>query len=402
MSRIFCGWELGNELSHLSHLSELSHHLTKQGHAVTLALRDLSRPHFFFRKQNVPILQAPVWNFPVKLERPVVCLADVLLMKGYLYDTTLRNLVNAWRGLLDLVKPDLVVCEYAPTLLLALWQSDIPKVIMGSGFSELVPGHPMPDWRPGQPADGFVHRQEQLLLPIVNQVLESLDKSPLNHFSDLYGADLTVIKTLPQLDLQQRPTDTNTFYCIPKSNGVRQGAEWTAGSEPKIFAYLSPEHPQWETLIQALKLSNARVFLHCPGDKRQRFQPYTEGRFRLSTDNIDMTTSLKDADLFVGHGSMTSIAQALTSGIPVLTFPIQLEQLLNGQKIQALGAGQCIPQIKSAQEGATIINRLLADRTRKMNADNLAQAAAALPTDQAMALVAQQCAQLISSQHIDV
>lgn len=394
MKRIFCGWELGNELSHLSHLAELSHLLGADGHNVTLALRDLSRPHFFFRKQSVPILQAPVWTFPVQADRPVICLADVLMMKGWLYDTTLRNLVNAWQGLLDLVQPDIVVCEYAPTLLLALRDSPIPRVIMGTGFAEPVPGTPMVDWRPGQPKDDIVKRQEQRLLGTANQVLESQGKTPLQHLSDLYRADLTVIKTLQELDLLQRTADDRTLFCAPQSKGNRNAAQWLDGPGPRIFAYLSPEHPQWDALLMALKQCDGRVFLHCPGDKRQRLQSYDEGRFRLSTDNVDMTASLREADLFIGHGSMASVAQSLTAGVPVLSFPIQLEQLRNGQNVQQQGAGACIPRIDSVADAVAVINRLAADGTMRRGAQQLARQAAQLPTSNAMALVAERCIQL--------
>lgn len=394
MKTIFCGWELGNELSHLSHLAELSRLLSAREQNVAVALRDLSRPHFFFRKQTLPILQAPVWQFPVQLDRPVICLADVLMMKGYLYDTTLRNLVHAWQALLDLVKPDLVVCDYAPTLLLALWQTEIPRVVMGTGFADPLPGTPMRDWRPGAPRDGVVQRQEKRLLETVNTVLESQGKSPLQYFSDLYRADFTVIKTLPELDLHHRTADDRTLFCVPQSAGNRDAARWIDGTGPRIFAYLSPEHPQWDTLISALKHCHGRVFLHCPGDKRERLKSCDEGRFRLSTDNVDMTASLREADLFIGHGSMTSVAQALVAGVPVLSFPIQLEQLLNGQNVQRLGAGACIAKPDSVDDATRAINRALADSAMRQRAQQIAAQAQSLPTHNAMAIVADYCVKL--------
>lgn len=394
MTTILCGWELGNELGHLSHLAEMSRLFQAGEHRVVMVLRDLSRTHFFFRNQPVPILQAPVWQYPVQLDRPVSCLADVLMMKGYLYDTTLRNLVNAWQALLDLTKPDLVICDYAPSLLLALWNTDIPRVVMGTGFSDPLPGRPMLDWRPGQPGDGLVARQEQALLLTVNKVLADQGKPPLEYFSDLYRAGLTVIKTLPQLDLQQRPEADTTLYCVPQTASDRNQAQWLDLPGPRIFAYLSPEHPQWDTLISALKQCSGNVFLSCPGDKRQRLQDYDEGSFRLSTAVVNIPASLRQADLFIGHGSMGSVAQSVVAGTPVLAFPIQLEQLLNGQNLQRLGAGACVPQIKSAADAVAIINRLASDAAVRSGAQRLAQQAAQLPTADAMTLVAERCIQL--------
>ena len=45
---------------------------------------------------------------------------------GYLDRLKLASMVRGWQGLIDLIKPDLIVAEYSPTLCLAAWGEITP------------------------------------------------------------------------------------------------------------------------------------------------------------------------------------------------------------------------------------------------------------------------------------
>jgi len=390
---ILMAWELGNEIGHLSQFAEMAAAFKAQGHQVVVALRDLSRTHFFFKKADVPVIQAPVWLYPVQMQRPVFCMADILMTKGYLYHTTLQNLVEAWQALLDLVQPDLVVSEYAPTLRLALRGSAIPDVVMGTGFAEPVAGQPMLDMRPTPQADGIVPAQERKLLLTVNQVLDALGKPPLDRYSDLFQPDLMVMKTLPPLDIYER--NAATHYCLPLSRSRRPAAQWLDRPGKKVFVYGLPEHSQWSVLIDALKACNANVFLYSPGDRRQRVKAHDEGSFRLSVEVVNVPESLRQADLFVCHGDMHNLVQAACVGVPVLSLPMNLEQLLNSLKYQGLSAGVCLQKIAAVAAGVEIINRMLSDEGLSAAAQQLAQRAGAFDQADAMEQVVERCLGLL-------
>ncbi|MDX1665414.1 MAG: glycosyltransferase, partial [Candidatus Promineifilaceae bacterium] len=51
---------------------------------------------------------------------------------------------------------------------------------------------------------------------------------------------------------------------------------------------------------------------------------------------------LQHVDLFVSHGGMNSINEGLYEGVPLVVVPQQLEQLFNGRRVAALGAGVVI------------------------------------------------------------
>lgn len=390
---ILMAWELGNEIGHLSQFAEMAAVFKTQGHRVVIALRDLSRTHFFFKQQGLPIIQAPVWLYPVQMQRPVFCMADILMTKGYLYHTTLRNLVEAWQALLDLVQPDLVVSEYAPTLRLALRGGTTPDVIMGAGFAEPAAGQPMLDMRPRPEADGVVQAQERNLLLTINQVLDALGKPPLDRYSDLFQPDLMVMKTLPELDIYQR--DATAHYCLPVSRSRRPAAQWLDRPGKKVFVYGLPEHSQWSVLIDALKACNANVFLYSPGDRRQRVKAHDEGSFRLGVDVVNVPESLRQADLFVCHGGMHNLVQAACVGVPVLSLPMNLEQLLNSLNYQALSAGVCLQKVASVAAGVQIINQMLADDGLTAAAQRLAERAGNFDQIDAIEQVVERCLGLL-------
>src|SRR5690606_15930682 len=144
---ILCTWELGGELGHISNLSAVARVLETEGYRVVVALRDLSRAYPFFFDTKVTLLQAPVWLPMMKMQRPIACLADTLLLSGYLETDPLHCLVIAWQALVKQVKPDLVIFDYSPTAMLAMLDQTFPKMLVGSGFADPVPGHPIADWR---------------------------------------------------------------------------------------------------------------------------------------------------------------------------------------------------------------------------------------------------------------
>lgn len=391
---ILMAWELGSEIGHLSLFAELTRIFQARGYKVVIAARDLSRTHFFFRKLDVPVIQAPVWLYPVKMDRPVYCMADILLTKGYLFPTTLQNLVEAWQSMLTMIQPDLVISEYAPTLRMALRGPAIPDVVLGSGFAEPVPGLAMRDLRPVPHQDGVVSAQEARLLETMNQVLSDMGKPQLSCFGDLYKPNLTVLKTLPELDCYKRVESTR--YCLPVSRSKRPAAQWSQQpGKAKVFVYALPEHPQWQVLVDALRRCHANVYLYSPGDRRKRLKPIDEDSFRLGIDVVNVYESLQQADLFVCHGEMHNLIQAISLGVPALVFPMNLEQLLNGLRYQRLGAGVCQQKVADSKAGSALIDQILVDDKLKNNAAQLKVKADGYAQQDAMEQVAEYCVDLL-------
>lgn len=81
---VLCTWEIGGELGHLTRLANITRELEQRNYKVTLALKDLSRATPVFAGTQASLVQAPVWLPKIKLNRPISCMADTLLLLGYL------------------------------------------------------------------------------------------------------------------------------------------------------------------------------------------------------------------------------------------------------------------------------------------------------------------------------
>jgi UDP:flavonoid glycosyltransferase YjiC (YdhE family) len=118
MSRILCAWELGGGTGHLHILGPVGQALRARGHDVTYVLRDLVTASRFSAFSDAQLLQAPI-NSRVSRLPPSINYAELLNRVGYLDVDVLSALIEAWRGLLRLVGPDLVLAEHSPTALIA-------------------------------------------------------------------------------------------------------------------------------------------------------------------------------------------------------------------------------------------------------------------------------------------
>ena len=117
---VLLGWELGGGLGHVKPLLLLARALEGEGFAPVLAVNNLTEPGSLLRDAPYPVLQAPL--FPRELAAPgfrAGSYADILALKGFAEPEGLSAMVRGWQGLLDMVRPALVIADHAPTLSLA-------------------------------------------------------------------------------------------------------------------------------------------------------------------------------------------------------------------------------------------------------------------------------------------
>lgn len=356
---VLCTWEIGGELGHISRLSAIAKVLEKAGYRVVVALKDLSRAYGFFAGTDVTLMQAPVWLPKITLQRPIACLPDSMLLLGYLEPDPLECLLLAWRALVEAVRPGLVLCDYSPTALLALRGYDVARIVVGTGFAEPVPGAPVADWRPIPVADGLVARQERRVLEVINQVLRRRGEQELACLADLFQADLTLISNLRELDIYSHRRVGR--YCLGTETANGAQLEFAAGELPRIVAYLKPGHPGFAQLLAGLAHAPANVIAICPLAPPGSLEQWRSPRFQFTREVVNLPALLAQADLFVGHGNGGSVRESLVAGTPVLVLPIQLEQLLTGQKLHALRAGRLLEGELEAKVVTETIVQILQD-----------------------------------------
>lgn len=373
---VLCTWEYGGDLGHLTRLANITRKLEQRNYKVTVALKDLSRAATVFAGTGASLLQAPVWLPKITLNRPIACLADSLLLLGYLEPDGLHGLYQGWQALTRFVKPDLVLYDYSPTAMLANQPLNLPSISVGTGFWDPEPGHPIADWRPQPYTDQLIARQEARLLDSINRVRLREQLSPLPQFSELYRGVHAIISTFPALDIYADTRSNALYRPLSVNASPRLAVQFPAGDGPTIIAYLKPQYAHLDLLLKGLSRSKARVFVACPGGQDAQFKPYASARFAYSTGVVELEKGIADADLFLGHGNMGSVVHSLEHGTPLAIIPIHQEQLLTGQRVHKTGAGVLIDRIESVEHLRDQINAALGSaelkqKAQQFQADNL-------------------------------
>lgn len=94
---------------------------------------------------------------------------------------------------------------------------------------------------------------------------------------------------------------------------------------------------------------------------------------RSSGPQLDL---LQKVDLFITHGGMNSINEALYYGVPLVVVPQQIEQLINGRQVARQGAGVLLadrPPYGRLDAGVLRcgVDKVLADPSYRINAERL-------------------------------
>src|SRR4051794_14012883 len=118
MATVLMAWELGAGLGHLQRLRPGAEQLLRRGHRGYAAVRDLSRAGTVFRELDVKLLQAPQKLRPPPSEfKPPLTFPHILHNTGFADLIELAAMAGAWRNLLELVRPNVVLFDHSPTAL---------------------------------------------------------------------------------------------------------------------------------------------------------------------------------------------------------------------------------------------------------------------------------------------
>ena len=381
MANFLVGWELGGGLGHAGRLKPLAAGLQARGHGVTMWLRDLVQTERLLADLPVPRLQAPVWlHRTVGVPEPQVSLAEILLGCGYLQAHTLQPLVQGWLAALRLSRADAMLVDYAPSALVAARIAGVPAASVGMGFWLPPAAVPIPAFRDWQPiAPGRVAQAEQQVLASINGVLRQYGAAPLPALWQLFGGDLPLLCSWPEIDHYARPPGDAADWLGPNflpdggqppqwpaggsaaGDGPAAGApagdapadfgraddgrvndgrvnDGRAGAGPRVFAYLKAGHPDHVACLQALVAAGCRVLCYLPEVNSGLKPPVVSPRIHYASGPVDLSQAFTEADLVVCHAGQATVVQALLAGVPLLLLPMQAEQFLMARQVERCGA----------------------------------------------------------------
>jgi hypothetical protein len=245
----------------------------------------------------------------------------------------LGSLVEGWQGLLHLTRADLVIADYAPTLLLAA-SGAVPVIQLGSGFT--VPpttGDDFPTLDPGaQPTATAGH-----LLKAVQEVQRQRGRPVPATLPELFAGSPRFVHTFPELDVYgplRRDEVVAPLHRPPPR--VPPPAETT------FFAYLSGEYPGVNLLLPHLAAAGFRGAAYLRNASVALVDEARRAGVTVYETPQPLARVLAGATAVVHHGSLGAATAALAAGRPQVMLPPYLETELTARAVAALGVGRSL------------------------------------------------------------
>lgn len=376
--RALLTWELGDNFGHIATLIKISAGLKREGFDVFVALQNIAGVAPLLHGLDATILAAPYARIkpPSDPTRPVLTYADDLRPCGYDKPDELAALIRAWDGLYQLVQPDVLITNSAPTALLAAMPYAMFKVNIGLGYEVPQLSTPMPALRYWENNDAAVIAEhEAAVVGIINTALALLHRAPISSIKDILSTDLSLLTTFSDLD--HYPARADGHYVGPffvEDAGL--DVEWTPRRSKeikRIFAYLS--HGQdIEAVIKALCQSPHDVILIARRLSAQNVKALSShSHLRVFTDPVKIGKLAADADLCITHGGAGTFVQFLLCGVPQIVFPIHIEQLMAAKRVEQMGSGVIGQSYGDARKVTDAIHAVLSDVGYKNKATNWAK-----------------------------
>jgi UDP:flavonoid glycosyltransferase YjiC (YdhE family) len=362
MKTVLIAWELGAGLGHVMRVAALARRCVEQGARVAVALGDLADAHLAAWPEGVRILQAPKLSRPLKGFAGQANYAELIYSCGYHDRALVLSLVRAWRDLFELVCPDVVATDYAPTAQLAARCAGIAQARIGTGFFAPPPVSPLPAFLVREGA-GMERMQgaEARTLETVNAVLADAALPAATSLGAALRPDLELIAGWPETDCYAalRPAGS-AHYIGNERTGSGAIVAWPDPGvhAKKVFAYLKGDYAHCTALLDALGRSNHALLVYLSNVSEAVRRRYERPNMVLADELIDVAWVAETCDAAICHaGATTSLF--LEVGKPVMMLPMQIEQATTAQMIEKLGAGICINDRTLPKGFAGALARLL-------------------------------------------
>jgi len=396
MAKIVFAWELGSGYGHIAKFLQVAHELSKRGHQIFCIAKELQHLAPRIQSSRITLLQAPVWQ-QEKVGVTSYCYAELLLNIGYYDNLQIQGKLMAWQSLYDLIKPDLLIAEHAPTALLAAHGRGFPATTLGTGFFTPPACFPAPAfYSDANLGDDQLILFEQKILLQINHALGNLGLPLLKNLTDIFKCDDIFLCTHKELDHypgRKHAEYLGAHYELP----CNDKAEWPDHIGPKIFAYLKPGFSEIEKMLQALKLTEASIIVHAPAFSENLLKKYSSPHIQFYNNaiNIDLIgTQVTLAICHAGHGTITNM---LLKGVPLLLIPMQMEQLVLATRVKDLGAAEIISPMDPIRNYRKTIKRLLNNQEYKKQAIAFSRLYADINPEQQRNKIADRCEALLNS-----
>lgn len=336
MAKILLGWELGGNYGHVNQLKALSKRLIQDGHSVYLALQRIDAGKKLFGPPEY-LLQAPVWPNCLKdvyrhvSEDSAANYGDMLIQFCFDKKWALPSMISGWNAILKHVKPDAIIADSAPALLMAA-KNKIPTIRIGSGYD--VPPFTMKAFPPLYGKESV--ENHELAVEKVNAALKLCGQARINFLPQCLMSDQDMVAVFKAFDPYYRWRKTR--YYTPSVPNPLPSISDRMGEE--IFVYYQSVTKEAVPLWDALAESKLPVRLHIPDLDKTHIDAFRDLGFKFEEAPVPIEDIIKKSRLLISHGGLGMASTALLCGLPHLILSHDLEKSLNGHAVSGIGLGK--------------------------------------------------------------
>lgn len=354
MATILIGTEVPEGMGHVAPWLDLCRQALHQNHSVHMAGPDLLVLHRCIASRvGVKIWAAPR-SHPLSAPMPVHSWPELIVSLGYAQSDWLSGAVQSWIHTLDAIRPDVVFTDYAPALMVACRALGVRYIEVGGGFC--VPpvnrDGSMPAFPGVSSSDKVVSQRSSVALTHLNEALTKASRlvAP-THMSvremdwiDLhcdahcrYVLSPAFLDHYDERDQGLAPVQYVGFLGVgrqqPHSTDSKQPR--TDGAGKKVVAYLKPNTPRLEEVVEAIASMGVPAQMYGPGLRTPPSSPLLS----VSERPLDLDCVLGAETLFVTNGGLGAIGVALHRGSDLLLVPQQAEQIAMARCLVKAGLG---------------------------------------------------------------
>ena len=339
MAKILIAWEYGSGFGHVALIVPLALRLKQAGHTPILALRDAHSTQHLWKDKGLTVIQAPYIRMPATWDKTIITetLADIFILAGLSNADNLIALSKAWQDLLAKVQPDMVICEFSPTLALVTL-GVIPTITIGISFAVPPTGRRLPTirfWKKELSPVSITN--EDIMTDVIHKARKALNLPPLEFFSDMFGGDAVFVCALPELDGYGEYRTTPAIGPLTELGNAMSAMNLKMENRKKAFVYLSHDEEELPSILRALQQSSLSCDAYIRGFKSDKIAEFTSGNLLLHDAPQVLTEILPERGLLIHHGGMSTSDLGLRIGIPQMIISRHLEQRVNASLLMQLG-----------------------------------------------------------------
>jgi hypothetical protein len=333
--RALLAWEAGAGGSHNARMVTLANTLKRRGFSIDFASL---RPHEIREPLHSVerLLQAPVvprmsrtgipWT-----PKPVRSYSDVLQYLGLDTPIVVRRQLEAWRSIFDLVRPDVVVCDYSPLAALAA-RNRLPAVAFGCAFTAPCGSDGrFPPFAPNPPSE---IEDEISLLCSINAALDELGEPAV---PDLPSA------CVPPHNFAYGFSEIDPYAAIRRHELLPSVVEQCVsppGGGREVALFLSKDLKNDPTVIQTLVALKLPLRIDDRDLEPETRRVLEQSGAKIEPRLVDTNDMAKFAAVAVTHGGSHSVSRALVAGVPQVILAASPENWFYVNVIERLGIGK--------------------------------------------------------------